>query len=377
MEIADSQLSQNIKILKKLKEKSGSHSPSPKEIEAELGFDPIKYDYCFLSNPYATEMVIREFNKYLTEQTVFQLFESYPADQSFVGKHLSKLENLNPDYLVCGNGAVECINWVCDGWELNNLLIPLPTFSTYYEVLSNRFTFVDNLYQPDLNIKELLSEAEKNKCDSILLINPNNPTGSHLSLDQLEELTQSAKDKKIIIDESFSHFLDDYSSYINFRENCNSKNVVFIKSLSKDFGIAGLRLGYMYTQDMKLLEYAKKYTTWNLNNFAVWFSTLFEDTDFLEEYEIIRKRYVDERNAFYLDLKEISEIEVWPSQANFFLIKFKKQINDSFCQEFLLKTGIYIRSMEDKIGLSDQYVRVASRKHEQNTFFLNELKKIL
>ena len=133
----------------------------------------------------------------------------------------------------------------------------------------------------------------------------------------------------------------------------------------------------MYTQDMKLLEYAKKYTTWNLNNFAVWFSTLFEDNGFLNEYESLRKKYVNERSSFYQELKKIPEIEVWPSQANFFLVKFKGNINDSFCQEFLLKTGIYIRSMEDKIGLSNQYVRVASRKYEQNTFFLNELKKIL
>ena len=370
MKSTSSQLTKNINILKKLKEKSGSHSPSPKEIQAELGFNPIKYDYCFLSNPYATEMVIREFNKYLTDQTVFQLFESYPADQSFVGKNLSKLENLNPDYLVCGNGAVECINWVCDGWELDNLLIPLPTFSTYYEVLTNRYTFVDNLFKPNLNINDLLLAAEKNNCDSILLINPNNPTGSYLEADQLEELIKSAKNKKIIIDESFSHFLDDYTSYVNFRDKCNSKNVVFIKSLSKDFGIAGLRLGYMYTQDAKLLNYAKKYTTWNLNNFAVWFSTLFEDNGFLNEYESLRKKYVNERSSFYQELKKIPEIEVWPSQANFFLVKFKGNINDSFCQEFLLKTGIYIRSMEDKIGLSNQYVRVASRKYEQNTFFL-------
>ena len=140
-------IEKKIEILKKIKDRAGDHSPSPKEIIAGLGYNPIKHDFCFLSNPYATDIVADHFKNYFSKKgNIFNALESYPADQSYVGKNIAKFEDLNSDYVVVGNGAVQAIEWVCEGWGLKNLLIPTPTYSTYYELLNEKYTFTSEFW---------------------------------------------------------------------------------------------------------------------------------------------------------------------------------------------------------------------------------------
>lgn len=368
---------ENLTILKELKKKSGLHSPSPKEIEGALGFNPIKVDFCFLSNPYATDLVISHYKNKLSEEKLFQLFESYPASSDYVARNISKFEGLDPEKIVVGNGAIQAIDWVCEGWGIKNMLIPTPTFSTYYECLGDRFTFTDQFWMSeDKTAERLLSLADEYRCDSILIINPNNPSGEEFPIEQIERLINLASDKKIIIDESFCHFLDNYYEYKDLRNRINCENVVFIKSMSKDFGVAGLRLGYIYTNDLTLRKYCRAKTTWNLNNFAVMFSDILGDFMFQESYRKVRKQYLEEREVFYQRLKGVEGMTVYPTQANFFLVKVPGIDSDFVCR-ILLETGVYVRTMDDKVGLDETYIRVASRKHEENELFLVAMERVL
>lgn len=360
---------ENVQILKDLKLKSGLHSPSPKEIEGALGFNPIKVDFCFLSNPYATDLVISHYKNKLSEEKLFKLFESYPASTDYVARNISKFEGGDPEKIVVGNGAIQAIEWVCSGWGIENLLIPIPTFSSYYEFLGDRCTLTGEFWLGDEKTAEhLIKLADEKGCDSILLINPNNPSGEDFPVEEIERLV-NLTEKKIIIDESFCHFLEHYYEYKDLRNRMLNKNVTFIKSMSKDFGVAGLRLGYLYTNDSELREFCKLRATWNLNNFAVMFSDIIGDFLFQEGYRKARKRYLDERQDFYLALCEIPDIVVYKTQANFFLIKLP-DVDPDFVYNILLETGVYVRTMDDKVGLDSSFIRVAARKKEENDLFL-------
>ena len=365
-------------ILRKLKDNAGTHSPSPKEIASALGYNPIKHDFCFLSNPYATDLIVERFScHFSSKENIFSLLESYPASSNYVAKYIAKFEGLQPENIVVGNGAIQAIEWVCNGWNLNKLLIPTPTFSTYYELLENRHVFTNDFWlSGNLTADNLLELANKHNCDSILLIHPNNPTGEALPLDELINLVENLSEKKLIIDESFSHFLNNYEEFQHFRNNLSNKNVVFIKSMSKDFGIAGLRLGYLYTFDEKLLKYSIAKTTWNLNNFSVLFSEFLSENNFSTYYQDARVKYLNDRNDFYHKLNKLNSITIYPSQANFFLLKFDLNTMPELVFDLLIDYGVYIRTMADKIGLDGSFVRVASRKASENDLFLKSFAEL-
>ncbi len=372
-------LKEKVEILKKIKEKAGLHSPSPKEIVSGLGYDPIKYDFCFLSNPYATDIVVEYLKKtFSNKENIFNILEAYPASYRYAAKNIADFEGLDGDYMVVGNGAVQAIEWICEGWGINNLLIPIPTFSTYYEFLDDKHTFTSEFWlSKKLTADSLIEIANKNNCDSVLLIYPNNPTAEAITVPELKKLIGLLGNKKLIIDESFSHFLDNYDEYKNFRNKIISENVSFIKSMSKDFGIAGIRLGYLYSFDNQLLDYAKRKTTWNLNNFSILFSDLLVDNIFKEKYEIARKSFFEARAKFYSKLSNLKEITVYQSQANFFLIKYNQKKYPDLVYEMLINDGVYVRTMADKVGLDNSYIRVAVRRNEDNDFFIESIKKYI
>ena len=170
---------------------------------------------------------------------------------------------------------------------------------------------------------------------------------------------------------SWKHYLK------NLRKKLIFKNVTFIKSMSKDCGVAGIRLGYLYTIDKNLLDYSKRKTTWNLNNFSVLFSDLLVTPFFNEKYNLARLNFFKARAEFLASLKKISGIKVYTSQANFFLIKYNGKKTPNLVYEMLLNDGIYVRTMSDKVGLDNDYIRVAVRRNEENNFFVNSLKKYI
>ena len=369
-------LEDNINIVKELKLKSGGHSPAPKEIEGALGFNPIKHDHCFLSNPYATNIVIDELEKSIDREFLFEILEAYPAGQDYVAPRLARAENLNEENMIVTNGAIQSIDWVLDKWSFSKLCIPLPTFSSYYEFLDkDRYEIVStkNVW----TIDSLLDATRNSNSDALLLINPNNPDGKSYDPRELKYLIENLNGLKLIIDESFYHFLDFYDEYIKFRSTIVNKDVVFIKSFSKDYGIAGLRLGYLYSTDKELLESIKSHTTWNLNNLSVWFSNIISTERFMSLYSKARLQYLSDRKFFYNELLKIKDIVVYPSQGNFFLIKLPNYLDDNFVFKLLIKYGLYIRTMEDKLGLGPEWVRVASRTKEENMNFVNILQKEL
>ena len=228
-------------------------------------------------------------------------------------------------------------------------------------------------------IDDTIEFVKEEKPDSIVIINPNNPNGGYLKYKDLRHILNSLKEvNNIIIDESFIHFAfeDDRYSLISATELFKEfPNVIVIKSMSKDFGIAGIRAGYAVMDKYKVSNLLKNGFLWNSSGLAEYFFRLYKKESFIKEYEVARKKYITEAQLFFKELDSIKEIKVLPSMANFALIELLDgSTSAGFVSKMLIKYGVYTRTGSDKIGLSGEYVRIAGRTKKENQVIINSVK---
>ncbi len=370
----------------RLKSNAGTHSPSITSIKAELPELEIKVDACFLSNPYATELFLHYFKKELIETgEINKVLEFYPSQNKeislLVGSHLS----IDPARIFIANGATEIIQAIIHNFVKGKLLINIPTFSPYYEfALPGTEVVYYNLKKEDnfrLDPDQYIAYVKEAKPNTIVLINPNNPDGGYLPhKEMLRVIKELAWVPNIVIDESFIHFAFENSSLVlpsivNLIEQY--PNLFIIKSMSKDFGIAGIRCGYAILPPDKVAQLLKTGYLWNSSGLAEYFFRLYTRKDFINEYEEVRKKYITESLFFVTELNQIPKIKVYPTKANFVLIEILNgKTADDISTELLLNHGIYVRNCSDKIGLNGQFIRVATRYKEENEYIVKSLRSI-
>lgn len=373
--------------LTKLKFEAGSHSPSIFTLIESIPELNIKVDACFLSNPYATDLFISYFKKELIETNkIRDILEFYPSQNQVISQLLSNHLNISHKNIFIGNGAIEIIQAVVHNFTKSKILINIPTFSSYYEFAKSNVDIIYNVLSKENNfqlvIEDYINLVEKEKPDTIVLINPNNPDGNYIHSTHIEYLLEKLKNvETVIIDESFIHFAFENLEYdlISFASMINKyKNLVILKSMSKDFGIAGIRSGYAIMSESRIKHLLNNGYLWNSNGLSEYFFRLYVRKDFLLEYELERKRYIIESQEFFAELTQIKKLKIYPSKANFALIELPKQINsDEFVTNLLIKYGVYTRTCSDKIGLEGQFIRLASRTKNENTIIIDALKKLL
>jgi histidinol-phosphate/aromatic aminotransferase/cobyric acid decarboxylase-like protein len=373
---------QNLKKLISLKEEAGNHSPSLKEIESVLGKNIVRYDACFLSNPYATKLIYKsDFSKIINEN-LYKIVESYPPNQKYILDLMSKIEKTQNNNTVVFNGAQLAIEILMSKLQYKNCLIPIPTFSSYFESIKKDSTYhflnleEENSFKANETI--FMEEIRKKKIDLLILINPNNPTGVCYSKKFINKIIKEFPDLNIIIDESFIHFIEDLNAWIDFKKNAlrKNQNIFFVKSLSKDFGIAGLRIGYLQSNHKIMDDIKSKFSTWGLNNFAIEALEIMSSSDFIGKYSLARTNFLESKKIFFKELSKIKNFKTYNSDSNFYLIKPYKKIDNGFisAMKLLIDTGLYIRSMEDKVGLGKQFFRIASRTKAENKIIIKILK---
>jgi histidinol-phosphate/aromatic aminotransferase/cobyric acid decarboxylase-like protein len=371
----------SINLLKELKKKAGNHSPSRKEISKALKYDPVKIDSCFLSNPYATELIYKYGLKEKISNNFYNLIESYPPNQYFILDKLSMIEKIDPNKTIAFNGAQQGIEVLLSELQYKDILLPIPTYSSYYEaknIKSNiHFHSLESKNSFEIDFEKLNQDILEKRIDLLILINPNNPTGKSISTSDIKNLIKTHKNLQIIIDDSFSHFLPDLQTWINEKEiiMASSENVYFVKSLSKDYGIAGFRIGYVQSNSPILKSLKDRIGTWVINNFAVECLDVMADDAFLLDYEKARLKYLQAKDIFYKNLRTIDALKVFNSDANFYLAKIPNEIEGfEFVMRLLIEEGIYIRSMSDKVGLDESYIRIASRSETENKVIFDGLR---
>ena len=354
-----------------LKKQSGLHSPSVSEIKG-LGIN-IKVDSCFLCNPYAFDL----FMEYFHQSSLSDYVKYYPPQNAILAKEFSSALHLNSDYVFLGNGAIQIIELILREYYGSLKCIVTPTFSTYYEYDEDNILFFKTNKEDNfkINVDDLITFANEKSIDVLVLVNPNNPTGSTLTKSEIMKIVENLDHAVVIVDESFIDFFDSDNSVE--REVYDRDNLIVLRSLSKDFGIAGLRLGYsVLSPTLKEKLFEKYGLLWNINGLAHFFIQTIGDDSFKERYLTARNVYLKGRSIFFENLNKINDIKTYPSKSNFFLIEKEENIEEVF-SSLLFDYGIYTRILNDKIDLDGLFLRVACGKIGDNEYIYQSLEKIL
>lgn len=370
----------------KLKQEAGSHSPSIFTFKQKLPELDIKVDACFLSNPYATDLFLSYFKREVMDTgKIRELLEFYPSQNNVIAELLGDFLKVKPDRIFVGNGAIEVIQAVLHNFTRSKILINIPTFSSYYEFVKDGVEIIyNNLKKGNdyrLDVSDLIEKVKVEKPDTVVIINPNNPDGGYIPIGSLRTLlAELATVETVILDESFIHFAYEDSSFdpINTQALTDTyPNLIIIKSMSKDFGIAGVRAGYGVMNEARVAALVKNGYLWNSNGLSEFFFRLYVREDFAKDYEQVRKRYIADTIEFIDALSKIEGIKVLPSKANFVLVEILGGTTSmEFVIALLVKYGIYVRTANDKIGLVGEYIRVASRTKEENALMVNAFKQL-
>lgn len=330
-------------------------------------------DYCYLVNPYfPTEAMINKM-KYFYDKLLF----NYPSGQSIERICASRMfDNVSEDNILIGNGAAELINnlkYIVG----KKIALTIPSFNEYVRCFPNsEITYInssDDNYR--LSLKKL--KETLNKVDTLIVISPDNPSGSHLKYAEVIELLDMAKemDKQVIFDESFIDFANDNYTLINDDILKKYPDLIVIKSISKSYGVPGLRLGVLASGNNKYLDIINRnMPVWNINSFAEYFLQIF--LIYKKDYVYGCSKIKEERNRFYNELIKIRELDVYDSEANYFMIKLNKGTSNELAEYLLDNNKILIKVLNGKNGFDDkEYIRIAVKTKEENDYFIQSIKE--
>ncbi|HKY13322.1 MAG TPA: histidinol-phosphate transaminase, partial [Microthrixaceae bacterium] len=316
--------------LTKLKDEAGSHSPSLLTLREQLPELDIQVDACFISNPYATQLFLDHLQRELIDTgAIRDVLEFYPSQNQVIAALLAQHLGIGPEWLFVGNGAIEIIQAVIHNLAKRRVLVTLPTFSSYYEYAEGRVDVAFHMLRKEddfrLDPDEYLAKVAETDPDLVVLINPNNPDGSYLPYEDLARIIAGLPPEvTCVVDESFIHFaFEDMNLEIRsvIGECEHRPNLVVVKSMSKDFGIAGIRAGYAIMHPERVGSLLRNGYLWNSNGLAEYFFRLYCRDDFVDQYDIVRKQYILETQLFYRQLEKVPGVRVYPSMANFALVE--------------------------------------------------------
>ena len=286
-------------------------------------------DFCYLVNPYFPSRKMREemkanFDTLLTE---------YPSGMGVNSLLASKYFGVKKEYICVGNGAAELIKSLMSYLD-GNLGVIYPTFEEYPNRRESRtiISYIPDNTDFSYTVEDIQLYFEHKDISSLLLVNPDNPSGNFISKTDLLELAFWAKRRNIhlIVDESFVDFaMDGLNSSLLYNELLESyPNLIVMKSISKSYGVPGLRLGVLATSDIELISWMKtNVAIWNINSFAEFYMQIFGKYE--SDYKMACEKFVAERSRFFKSLQRISFLRVIPSQANYFLCEVTNKYTSS------------------------------------------------
>lgn len=330
-------------------------------------------DFCYLVNPFFPKLEM--IDKFKNDYKV--LLTQYPSGLSVQNMNASRVFGVNKSFIIVGNGATELINVFGHLFE-GKLAVNVPTFNEYTRCFVNsKITKIPNdIYNYSLNMSSIKQAIDNN--DLVVIVNPENPSGSYLNFDEVKELCEYAKrnKKRILIDESFIDFASAKDRYTFLKDELllEFPNVIVIKSISKSYGVPGLRLGVLACSDTKLLSRIRNdVAIWNINSFAEYFLQTFNlfAKDYFESCDCIAL----EREYLLQELSLLKGIKVYNSSANFIMIDLCNIDSTIFCADALDKKGLIIKDLKTKEGFEGKnFVRISVRNRTDNNFIIDYFK---
>ncbi len=333
-------------------------------------------DYCYLVNPYYPPKGMLDKINYESRELITQ----YPSGQKTECINAGRLFNdTYEDYLCVGNGAAEVIS--CLGRVLNgNMAVTSTVFNEYIRCFDNcnlnKIDMEASGYKYDM---ESLSNAIVNN-DIICIVNPDNPTGSFIDKESMIKLLDKAKElnKTIIFDESFIDFSSKDVRYSLISNEILEKypNLIVIKSISKSYGIPGVRLGVLASSNTELINKIRNLmSVWNINSYGEYWLQI--ANLYKKDYTAACDKIDEVRTKLIEDLRQIEGVEVFDSQANFVMCKLNGHDSTQLAID-LLNDNIFIKDLKTKkVFLGKDYVRLAVRTEEENIKLVKSIKEHL
>jgi histidinol-phosphate/aromatic aminotransferase/cobyric acid decarboxylase-like protein len=308
-----------------------------------------------------------------------ELIGNYPSTNWYLSSLLAAQVGLTHNELVVGNGASELIDVIISRF-VRRLAVPIPTFDEFV----NRAKILDKEVFPftlpkgfDLDIDSFIEHTKSTGSDSALLIRPNNPTGNYLSKSDLVYFLDHMRALNLVlVDESFLEFVDAEPDPSALNLINEYPNLLVLKSLSKNYGIPGIRIGYAATGNAgRLAALREDLPIWSINSFAQYF--LEEMGDYLEEYaESCRKVREAARNLVQ-GLSEVPYLSPYPTQGNFVLCEILHGVTGQTVTERLFEDSrMLVNDCGSKNGLDGNFIRIACRTEEDNNHLVEALKRI-
>lgn len=333
-------------------------------------------DFCYLVNPYFPPKKMLDQMKYSFDQ----LLRDYPSGMRIQKLIAGKMFGMDGKYLLCGNGAAELIGVL--GQELTGkAAVAVPAFNEYIRCFKGcditKIPLAENDFWPDK--QRLLELAET--MDTIFLINPDNPSGGFLRKEDILELLACCKRQgtTLVVDESFVDFAEKERRFTLLNDEILAAypNLIVVKSISKSYGVPGLRLGVLATSDEGLLARLKeRLPVWNINSFAEYFLQIYGL--YAGAYESACDKIVERRKELAADLQKLSFLSVYPSEANYLMVKVQTpHTSRGIAEQLLLKKNILIKDLSGKNGFDGgQYIRVAVKDEDDNAALLAALHEL-
>ena len=340
---------------------------------------PQMLDFCYLVNPYFPSRRMKDelrsnFDTLLTE---------YPSGMKVNTLIASKCFGVSEQYIVPGNGAAELIKVLMEDSQGKTGFIR-PTFEEYpnRHDKDSQVTFVPQNDDYRYTADDLMNFFVDKDIKTLMLINPDNPSGNFIPKADVLRLAQWSEEHSIrlVVDESFVDFSIDYATNSLLSDEIleTYPHMAVMKSISKSYGVPGLRLGILASANKELIARIKREVSiWNINSFGEFFMQIYNKYE--KDYQRACQKFVDERDRFEASLRTIPFLRVMPSQANYFLCEVLPPYTASEIVIYMLKQhNILTRDCSGKTGLNPdkQYMRIAVRNTEDNTRLVEALMTI-
>lgn len=335
-------------------------------------------DFFYLVNPYfpprrMLEEIKANFDSLLTQ---------YPSGMNVNSLVAAKNFGVKKEHIVVGNGAAELIKCFMEKITGKVGFIK-PTFDEYpnrYEEKDSVF-FMSDREGFAYTTEDLIDFYSDKKISTLILVNPDNPTGNYITKDGLETLIQWCKreDIRLVVDESFLDFAEEEGVSLFSEEKLGQyKKLIVVKSISKSYGVPGLRLGVMASSDDVLIaEMKKEVAIWNINSFGEFYMQI--EGKYSQDYKVAIQKFKKARKLYLEGLAKIPALRVFPTQANYVMVEITNGITaGELTKVMLIKHKMLIKDLSYKVRLGGrQFIRLAIRNEEDNERLVAALREEL
>ena len=350
------------------------HNPSMFEIRSRTRYEGNLIDFCVPANSYFPPPEMIE----LIQNNMADILKYYPDYALAHQKCIADICGSPVDNIVAANGITEIITLLCKE-SSGPILTSIPTFGRWTDIppdFNIPVEFVKREKQNNFNLdaREVIHRAKETQAQTVVISNPNNPTGAFFSYEDNELLLHELKDiERIIIDESFIEF-----SNLESAEALaiNSSNMVVVKSMGKSLGWHGIRLGYAVANTQLAVEIRNQLPYWNINGLAGF--VLKNMHRFKDAYKESFIKVAEDREYMYRQLQTVQGLTTYPSQCNFLFSELPAGVSGKEVRNLLLEQyGLVIRECSNKVGSTESYLRNVVRRRGDTDRLVQALGEVL